>query len=51
MKQWYLDITKYAEELLDIDKLQGWQKAVKESQKGWIGKESGKMVKGKLGKR
>ena len=53
MRQWYLDITKYAEEMLegveDESKLPGWPKAVRESQKAWIGKERGKQLKGMIG--
>ena len=42
MKQWYLDILKYAPELLeDLNNLDGWPKAVKESQRGWIGEQKG----------
>lgn len=42
MKQWFLKITKYAEELLqDLDKLEGWPERVKLMQKNWIGKSVG----------
>lgn len=42
MKQWFLKITNYAEELLsDIDKLSGWPERVKLMQKNWIGKSEG----------
>ena len=42
MKQWFLKITQYAEELLsDLDKLTGWPERVKLMQKNWIGKSSG----------
>lgn len=55
MKQWYLDIRKYAEEMLreveDEGCLKQWPKAVRESQRGWIGREMGKAVKGKLGRK
>lgn len=52
MKQWYFDIRKYAEEMLQgVEEgggLDGWPKAVKESQKGWIGREHGKIVPGEI---
>lgn len=42
MKQWFLKITNYAEELLnDLDKLTGWPERVKLMQKNWIGKSEG----------
>lgn len=42
MKQWFLKITNYAEELLnDLDKLSGWPERVKLMQKNWIGKSVG----------
>ena len=42
MRQWFLKITKYAEELLnDLDKLPGWPERVKLMQKNWIGKSLG----------
>lgn len=42
MRQWFLKITKYAEELLgDLDKLAGWPERVKLMQKNWIGKSYG----------
>lgn len=40
--QWYLRITKYAEELLDdIDKLEGWPERVRTMQRNWIGRSEG----------
>ena len=40
--QWFLNITKFSEELLnDLDKLQGWPEKVKLMQKNWIGKSLG----------
>lgn len=42
MRQWFLKITKYAEELLnDLEKLNGWPERVKLMQKNWIGKSEG----------
>ncbi len=42
LKQWFLKITDYAEELLnDIDSLSGWPENVKTMQKNWIGKSEG----------
>ena len=42
MRQWFLKITKYAEELLgDLDKLAGWPERVKLMQRNWIGKSYG----------
>ena len=42
MRQWFLKITQYAEELLsDLEKLNGWPDRVKTMQKNWIGKSEG----------
>ena len=42
LKQWFLKITDYAEELLEgTDKLEGWPEQVKVQQKNWIGKSEG----------
>ena len=42
LKQWFLKITDYAEELLEsIDKLEGWPNQVRIQQKNWIGKSEG----------
>ena len=42
LKQWFLKITDYAEELLEgTDKLEGWPEQVKLQQKNWIGKSEG----------
>ena len=42
MKQWFLKITDYAEQLLaDLDKLKGWPEKVKLMQRNWIGKSRG----------
>ncbi len=45
MKQWYLKITDFAEELLQgLDKLNGWPEKVKTMQKNWIGKSDGAYI-------
>ncbi|WP_199250040.1 leucine--tRNA ligase [[Phormidium] sp. ETS-05] len=42
LKQWFLKITDYAEQLLnDLDKLTGWPERVKLMQANWIGKSTG----------
>ncbi len=42
LRQWFLKITDYAEELLnDLDKLPGWPDRVKLMQANWIGKSIG----------
>jgi leucyl-tRNA synthetase len=42
LRQWFLKITDYAEELLqDLDKLPGWADRVKTMQANWIGKSVG----------
>ena len=42
LKQWFLKITDYAEELLEgTDKLEGWPNQVRLQQKNWIGKSEG----------
>ncbi len=45
LKQWFLKITKYAEELLkDLDLLEGWPERVKIMQENWIGKSVGNEI-------
>jgi leucyl-tRNA synthetase len=45
MKQWFLKITDYAEELLqDLDKLEHWPESVKIMQRNWIGKSTGSEI-------
>ena len=42
IKQWFMKITNYAQELLDgLDKLKDWPDSVKTMQKNWIGKSTG----------
>lgn len=42
LRQWFLKITDYAEQLLsDLDKLEGWPERVKSMQANWIGKSLG----------
>ena len=48
MKQWVIDIPKYAEKLLNnLDKLD-WPESTKEIQRNWIGKSIGANVDFKL---
>lgn len=45
LRQWFLKITAYAEELLaDLDKLPGWPERVKLMQENWIGRSTGAQV-------
>jgi len=49
LKQWFLKITNYAEELLDgIKQLDGWPESVKTMQENWIGKSFGANVHFKI---
>ena len=42
LKQWFLNITKYSDTLLEsLENLKGWPEKVKLMQKNWIGKSSG----------
>ena len=46
LNQWFLKITKYAEELNEgLDKLKNWPEDVKKLQKNWIGKSYGTEIK------
>jgi leucyl-tRNA synthetase len=45
LRQWFLKITDYAEQLLqDLDQLAGWPERVKLMQANWIGKSTGAQV-------
>ena len=44
--QWYVKITKYADELLNhLDKLKDWPESVKTMQRNWIGRSEGVLLK------
>ncbi len=49
LKQWFLRITNYAEELIsDLDNLNEWPDKVKTMQKNWIGKSIGSNITFKI---
>mgnify|MGYP001351082745 CR=1 FL=1 len=49
LSQWFFDITKFSESLLDgLNELNGWPDKVKTMQKNWIGKSIGCEIKFKL---
>jgi leucyl-tRNA synthetase len=50
LEQWFLRITKYANELLrDLEKLEDWPEKVRIMQQNWIGRSAGTLVDFDLG--
>jgi leucyl-tRNA synthetase len=50
LEQWFLRITKYADELLrDLENLPGWPEKVRIMQQNWIGRSAGTLVDFDLG--
>ncbi len=50
LEQWFLRITKYADELLrDLENLPGWPEKVRVMQQNWIGRSQGTLIDFDLG--
>ncbi|WP_114576969.1 leucine--tRNA ligase [Saliphagus sp. LR7] len=50
LSQWFLEITRYADELLDaIDGLEGWPDPVRGMQRNWIGRQYGTRLPFEIG--
>jgi leucyl-tRNA synthetase len=50
LEQWFLRITRYADELLrDLENLPGWPEKVRVMQQNWIGRSAGTLVNFDLG--
>ena len=46
LEQWFLRITRYAEELdAELDRLPGWPERVRAMQRNWVGKSEGALVR------
>ncbi len=45
MRQWVLKITDYADRMLEDLKLLDWPESIKESQRNWIGRSEGSLLK------
>ena len=50
MRQWVLKITKYADRMLEDLTALDWPESIKESQRNWIGRSEGSLIKFKVSK-